>query len=295
MIRHYVVVTAARDEAPNLPRLAESLAAQTVLPAAWYIVENGSTDGTRAVAEGIASQHEWVHVLSLPGTERANRGAPIVRALQAGIAAVSEAPEILVNVDADISVDSPYFEQLLEKFDADPHLGIASGSAFELDDGVWKQRFVTGSTAWGASRAWRWACLQEVLPFEERVAWDGVDEFKANVRGWRTHAFEDLPFRHHRREGERDGIAFSTRKNEGATAYYLGYRPWYLVFRSLWHARRQPAALAMIWGYLVAAVTRVPRSSDEASREYVRRQQSLRNLPARAFEASGRRRLLQSR
>src|SRR3954451_4499009 len=295
MIRHYVVVTAARDEAPNLPRLAESLAAQTVLPAAWYIVENGSTDGTRAVAEGIASQHEWVHVLSLPGTERANRGAPIVRALQAGIAAVSEAPEILVNVDADISVDSPYFEQLLEKFDADPHLGIASGSAFELDDGVWKQRFVPGATAGGAARAGRWACLQEVLPFEERVAWDGVNEFKANVRGWRTHAFEDLPFRHHRREGERDGIAFSTRKNEGATAYYLGYRPWYLVFRSLWHARRQPAALAMIWGYLVAAVTRVPRSSDEASREYVRRQQSLRNLPARAFEASGRRRLLQSR
>jgi glycosyltransferase involved in cell wall biosynthesis len=293
--RRYVVVTAARDEAANLPRLAQCLAAQTLLPEAWYIVENGSTDGTLAVAEEIASRHEWVHVLSLPGSDRANRGAPIVRALQAGIAAVDHAPEILVNVDADISVEPEYFEQLLAKFDADPRLGIASGSAFELQNGVWKQRFVTGSTAWGASRAWRWTCLQEVLPFEERVAWDGIDEFKANVRGWRTHAFEDLPFRHHRREGERDGIAWSTRKNEGATAYYLGYRAWYLVFRSLWHARRQPAALAMIWGYIVAAVTRVQRSPDEASREYVRRQQSLRNLPARAFEASGRRRLLQSR
>src|SRR4051812_18662211 len=152
MIRHYVVVTAARDEAPNLPRLAESLAAQTVLPAAWYIVENGSTDGTRAVAEGIASQHEWVHVLSLPGTERANRGAPIVRALQAGIAAVSEAPEILVNVDADIRGDSRSFDQWLGRFAADPPSGIGGGGALEVDEGVWRHAFVPGSTA-GEPRA----------------------------------------------------------------------------------------------------------------------------------------------
>ena len=163
---------------------------------------------------GLRASIDWVRVLSLPGASSANRGAPIVRALQAGITATAkEPPDIVVNVDADISMDSDYFERLLERFDADPALGIASGSAFEFQRGAWRQRHVTGTTVWGASRAYRWECLQEILPLEERVGWDGLDEFKANARGWRTTAFEELPFRHHRRKesatvrpGRRAGI-----------------------------------------------------------------------------------------
>src|SRR4051812_44518439 len=103
MIRTYSVVTPARDEALNLPKLAASLAAQTVLPTLWTIVDNGSSDGTLEVARRLASEHGWIRVLSLPGAPVADRGAPVVRALQAGIASHSDPPEVLVNVDADIT------------------------------------------------------------------------------------------------------------------------------------------------------------------------------------------------
>jgi poly-beta-1,6-N-acetyl-D-glucosamine synthase len=289
MIRSYAVVTPARDEAENLPRLADCLATQTVRPTVWNIVDNGSSDGTLEVAERLAATHGWIRVLSLPGTAVAERGAPIVRALQAGIAALDHAPGIVVNVDADISFEPDYFERLLAKFDADPSLGIASGSGFELRQGTWEQRYVTGSTVWGASRAYRWECLQQLLPLEERVAWDGVDEFKANSGGWRTLAFEELPFRHHRREGERDGSAWRARANQGNAAHFLGYRAWYLVLRALWNARREPAALGMIWGYVAAALRREARNPDLAARAYLRHQQSPRNLRRRALEAAGRR------
>ena len=148
---------------------------------------------------------------------------------------------------------------------------------------------MTGSTVWGASRAYRWDCLQEILPLEERIAWDGLDEFKANSHGWRTRAFEELPFRHHRREGERDGAMWRARRNQGHAAYYVGYRAWYLVLRSLWNARLEPAALAMILGYAGAALRGEPRSSDQSARAYLRDQQSLRRLRLRAQEAAGRR------
>jgi glycosyltransferase involved in cell wall biosynthesis len=290
MIRTYSVVTPARDEAANLPRLAASLAEQTVRPRRWTIVDNGSTDRTLTVARALAAKHPWIDVLALPGSTVADRGAPVVRALQAGIASLAaDPPEIVVNVDADVSMEPSYFERLLARFDDDADLGIASGSAYELQDGEWRQRFVTGSTVWGASRAYRWRCLQELLPLEERVAWDGVDEFKANARGWRTIAFEDLPFRHHRREGERDGTAWRARANQGAAAYYLGYRAWYLVLRAVWNARREPAALGMVWGFATSAARRAERSRDAAARAYLRRQQSPRNLRRRALEASGRR------
>jgi biofilm PGA synthesis N-glycosyltransferase PgaC len=289
MLRTYAVITPARDEVENLPRLASCLAAQTVRPTTWHVVDNGSSDGTLELAHELAAEHSWVHVLSVPGGVTADRGAPVVRALAAGIAALGEAPDILVNVDADISFGPRYFEQLLERFDAHAELGIASGSAFELEAGRWRQRHVTGTTVWGASRAYRWECLQELLPFEERVAWDGLDEFKANAHGWRTMAFEDLPFRHHRREGQRDGSAWRARVNQGLAAHYLGYKFWYLALRALWQMRREISAVAMVFGYLIAAIKRNPRSADGEARAYLRGQQSLRNLRRRALEVSGRR------
>jgi glycosyltransferase involved in cell wall biosynthesis len=289
MIRSYAIITPARDEAANLPRLAESLAAQMVAPRTWIIVDNGSSDGTLDVARRIAADRPWVDVLSVGGEAVANRGAPIVRALHAGIAALEEdPPEIVVNVDADVSFDPTYFEELLDRFGVDPSLGIASGSAYELVRGSWQQRFVTGSTVWGASRAYRWTCLQQLLPLEERVGWDGADEFKANARGWCTATFEDLPFRHHRPEGARDGSAWRARVNQGETAYFLGYRAWYLTLRALWNGRRDITALGLIWGYLTSAFRRRERTMDDAGRAYLRLQQSPRNLWRRAFEATGR-------
>jgi glycosyltransferase involved in cell wall biosynthesis len=286
----YAVVTPVRDEADNLPRLAEALARQLARPTSWVIVDNGSRDGTLELARRLASEQPWVLVLEIDGASAADRGAPVVRALGAGIDVLaSDPPDIVVNVDADISVEPDYFERLLTRFDEDPSLGIASGSAYELTRGEWRQRHVTGSTVWGASRAYRWGCLVEILPLEERVGWDGIDEFRANARGWRTHAFEQLPFRHHRREGERDGSSWAARRNQGRTAHYIGYRAWYLVLRAFWNVRRDPGALGLIWGYLLAALRREPKTGDADARAYLRSQQSLRRLRLRSLEAIGRR------
>jgi glycosyltransferase involved in cell wall biosynthesis len=284
----YVCLTPARDEALNLPRLAASLVAQTERPRRWIIIDNGSRDGTAEVSSGLAAEHEWIEVLRVDGDPSPVRGAPIVRALHAGVAAIDDPPDIVVNLDADISFEPDYFARLLARFAGDPSLGISSGTCYELEHGKWRQRHVTGTTVWGASRAWRWACLRQILPLEERLGWDGLDEFKANARGWTTGTQLDLPFRHHRPEGSRDGGMHRARITQGRTAHYMGYRPWYLVIRSLWLARRDPTWLVMLWGYGGAAVRREPRSSDPAVRSYVRSQQSLGNLPSRVREARGR-------
>ena len=58
-LRH-ALITPARNEEGSLPRLAESILAQSARPAEWIIVDDGSTDGTAAVAAELAAGTDWI-------------------------------------------------------------------------------------------------------------------------------------------------------------------------------------------------------------------------------------------
>jgi glycosyltransferase involved in cell wall biosynthesis len=287
MSLEYAIISSVRNEADALPRLADSLRRQTRLPFRWVIVESGSQDATVQAADAITSECDWARLLVLPEAGPSQRGAPIVRALHAGIKAVDGEPDVVVNVDADVTMEADYFERLLDAFERDPALGIASGSAWEQRDGAWRPRFVTGGTVWGATRAYRWACLQDVLPLEARHGWDGIDQLKARARGWRTKTFTDLPFLHHRPEGSRDGSTWAHWFANGDTAYFMGYRPWYLLARMLYRLRHDRAAFGLVAGYAAAAVRRSPRLADPEARRVLRADQSPRALLRRRREALG--------
>jgi len=285
----YAVVTPARDEARNLPRLADCLAAQNRRPEVWMIVENGSTDDTLEVARGLATTHPWVEVLSLAGQSVPTRGGPIARAFEAGLAALDTEPDVIVIVDGDVTLGPEYFASLMEKFALEPKLGMASGSRYELGSGEWRRHNPTGSTTVeGQCRAYRWACLPDVLPLDDAMSWDGIDAIKANLRGWTTRTFFDFGYQHHRAIGARDGSRATAWATEGRGAYYMGYRPYYLMLRALHHARREPAALALVWGYASAAARRSPQCPERDVLKFVRDDQSLKNILRRMREATGR-------
>lgn len=288
MAPSWVAVTPARDEAGNLPRLAASLAAQTRPPRQWIVVDNGSADGTQDVVRGLAREHPWVTLLEIPPAASIARGGPSARALNAGIAAIGdgEPPGMVMNLDADVALPPDFAARLVAAFAADPRLGIVGGSCHEHDGTAWRRRHVTGDTVWGAARAFRWDCLRQVAPVEERMSWDSLSQLRANALGWRTLTLLDLPFEHHRPEGDRDGSRWRARAIEGESAHYMWYRPWYLVLRSGLHVGRgEIGALGLLGGYARAAWRREPRSADPLIREHVRRAQSPTRLPRRLHEA----------
>ncbi|MGH2798629.1 MAG: glycosyltransferase [Thermoleophilaceae bacterium] len=284
----YAAITPARNEVENLRRLADCLLEQTIRPSAWIVVDNGSTDTSPDLVADLSREHGWILAIAVPGEKTAVPGAPVVRAFHAGLAELDDLPDVVVKLDADVSMERSYFERLLGAFADDPALGIASGACYELEDGAWRERHVTGDHVRGASRAYRRECLEAVLPLEERMGWDGIDELKAAVRGWRTSIVRDLLFYHHRAVGERDGASHRRWVAQGRGARYMGYRFSYLCLRTLHHSRRNPAAFAMLWGYAAAALRREPVCADAEARAYLRRQQSVRRLRARMREASGR-------
>jgi poly-beta-1,6-N-acetyl-D-glucosamine synthase len=284
----YALVTPTHDEESNLGRLADSVLGQSVLPTAWVIVDDGSTDRTLELAKTLANAHDWVELLQVPALARPVRGGPIVRSFIAGERTIEADVEVVVKLDADISMEPDYFERLLAAFAADDRLGIASGTAYEWEEGQWHPRFATGTSVWGAVRAYRHTCLAEISPLIERMGWDTVDEHKARIAGWNTVTIADLPFRHHRAEGGRDPSQYAAWRTQGALAYYLGYRPSYLALRSLYHLRHGRAAMGLPVGYITSAVQRAERCPDLAVRTRIRDQQRFRSLGRRAREKRGR-------
>ena len=137
----------------------------------------------------------------------------------------------------------------------------------------------------GAVRAYRRECLDAIGPLEPALGWDSADELKASALGWHTETLVDVAFRHHRPLGARDGRRWTRARRQGRASHYLGYRFWYLALRGLRRSLDDPAAVAMIWGFLEAAARREPKHPDADVRREARRRQSLAQLPARIGEA----------
>jgi glycosyltransferase involved in cell wall biosynthesis len=277
----YSVVTPARNEEENLRRLAAALTAQTAPPDEWLIVDDGSTDGTPALLEALAAEHPWIRRVERPAADRdeplaqGRRRARVLEAFRYGARAVAESPDVIVKVDADVDFDPDYFEQLIGAFEADDRLAIASGTCFELEDGTWTRRTKAESTVWGASRAYRADCMADVEALEPYMGWDGLDEIRVQLRGLHTRTLVDLPFRHHRAEGGRELSSLHHGEALGRASWYMGYRPSFLAMRAVYRARRDPAALAMLWGYGAAAVRRERRCPDHQVVQELRRRQRL--------------------
>ena len=74
-----------------------------------------------------------------------------MRSIEAALEIRDEEQDVIVNVDADVSIAPDFFAQLIDRFAADDELGIASGTCHEHRQGAWRERHVTGRTAWGAT------------------------------------------------------------------------------------------------------------------------------------------------
>jgi glycosyltransferase involved in cell wall biosynthesis len=261
---------------------------QSVSPTQWIVVDTGSTDGTQDVVEKLATTTDWIVATAIDEAAVA-RGGPIVRAFSHGLRSVVPPTDVVVKLDADISFEVEFFEELLARFRESKRLGIAGGPLYELENGEWRRQYGTDNFIRGACRAYRWQCLAEILPLEERIGWDGLDLVKARVGGWSTEQFEELPIFHHRAVGGRERSQAAAWYAMGDAMHYMGYRPTYAFAAAVFNTANDIRAATSFAGFTMAAIRRKPRHPDPRVRAYVRSRQRLRDLPSRTAEKLGRR------
>jgi glycosyltransferase involved in cell wall biosynthesis len=276
----YVVITPARDEARFIERTVNCMAAQTLRPTEWVVVNDGSTDETGAILDRCAREYDWLKVVHREDRGFRAAGGGVVEAVNAGLAALDTQDwEYLVKFDGDLSFEPDYFEGCLAEFAKDPTLGVGGGVIYNRIDGELVLEKHPRFHVRGATKIYRRACWDDIAPLIVAPGWDTLDEVKAGWKGWTTRSFDDPHLVQERFTGEAAG-QWSTWKKNGRANYICGYHPLWLLARSVVRATRKPyltSSFGLLAGYFGAWLRREPRIEDRDLIRYVRGQQ-LRRL-----------------
>jgi biofilm PGA synthesis N-glycosyltransferase PgaC len=279
--RGYVLISPCRDEAKFVRRTLDSVAAQTVTPALWVVVDDGSTDETPAILADYEQRLPYLRVVRR--TDRGGRsvGPGVIEAFYAGLETVHlEEFEYLCKLDLDLDLPPRYFELLIAKMEANPRLGTVSGKPyyFHPTTGALVAEVCGDETSVGASKFYRTACFREIGGFVREVMWDGIDCHRCRMLGWIPESVDEegLRFLHLRPMGSSQKGIWAGRVRTGYGQYFMGTSPLYLLASAVFRLPKHPVlygSLAMLWGYAKSAARALPRYGDAEFRGFLRRHQ----------------------
>ena len=276
----YVIVTPIRDEEKFIEATMTSVQAQTVPPAEWVIVDDGSTDRTGEIIDRYASQFPWIRVVHRENRGFRKSGGGVVEAFYDGYKALGCRDwDFIVKLDGDLSLQPTYFEKCFAHFESDPKLGIGGGDIYHELGGVQKVEANPKFHVRGATKIYKRACWEAIGGLWRAPGWDTIDEVKANMLGWKTYSFSELKIAHHRLTGTAEGL-LRDRIKHGIACYVSGYSPLFVVASCVSRLVKKPyvsGSAAIAYGFLKGYCVGTPRVNDKQLIKYVRDQQ-LRRL-----------------
>lgn len=278
--RTYAIVTPAKNEATNVPRIVAAIASQTRLPACWIFVDDHSTDGTADCFRTEVARHPALsqacqavvvfHQTTETGYALGTKYSSVVRfgfdRLQEFEERAATRFDHFALLDCDVFPESDYYEGLLDRLETDPRLGIVSGGTqVEVEGEHRKEIRVPRTHSAGMMRVWRRACF-EASGYFPSISQDAVSEARAIMMGWRSRSFPEI-------RAQIRKMGANVRYEYYGKSSYVRWVPW---FNALLHAAKLRAigkkedAASFLKGYRDAKRDGVPRLDDALVKRYFR-------------------------
>ena len=135
--RSYVLISPCRNEADYMRRTLDSVSAQTLRPALWLIVDDGSTDATPEILADYAARHDWIRIVTKPDRGHRAVGPGVIEAFYFGVEQIDLAAYAYsCKLDLDLELPPRYFEILIERMEENSRLGTCSGKPYIRQDGT---------------------------------------------------------------------------------------------------------------------------------------------------------------
>jgi len=277
------IVSPCRDEAATLERTIACMAAQTVPPVRWVVVDDGSSDRTPEILAKAALEIPWLRVVRRTDRGYRKLGGGVIDAFYEGVAAIEAEHDFIAKMDVDLEFSPRYIETLLEHFRADPKLAAASGKVFRREGDALVEETMIDEMVAGQFKFYRRVVLEQIGGFVREVMWDGIDFHRARMLGYRTASLPDSELRivHLRLMGSSDRSIYQGRLRWGRGQHFMGSAFPYVVASGLFRMREKPwviGGLLIVVGYALAALRGEPRYADAEFRRELRRWQYSRLL-----------------
>jgi glycosyltransferase involved in cell wall biosynthesis len=277
----YILITAAKNEELFIEKTIQSVLNQTIKPERWIIVSDGSTDRTNHIVEQYKNKYKYIDLIALPPTKERNFSSK-VNALNEALKKFEGIEyDFIGNLDADITLDKSYYEEVLHTFQSNPKLGIAGGIILDrVGDKEYPQNISLNSVA-GAIQVFRKQCFENIgyyIPFKYGGE-DGYMEVMARMMEWDVQTLTELKVHHHRLTGTGMGGLLKANFRGGKRFYTLGYLPLFYLVRCFYRILDKPfliGSMLNIMGYFCAFITNERCPAGETFIKFVRSEQKER-------------------
>jgi len=276
--RRYLLITPCRDEAEHARRTLESVVRQTVTPALWVIVDDGSTDKTPQILDDYARRYDYIRVIRRQDRGERSVGPGVVDAFYAGYESIDPAEfDYICKLDLDLDIPFEYFETVIQRMEANRRIGTCSGKPYYPAPG---DRLISercgDDMSVGMIKFYRRECFEQIGGFVRQVMWDGIDCHRCRMLGWIACSWDEpeIRFLHLRPMGASERGILAGRMRHGYGQYFMGTSLPYMTASAAFRATRPPlltGGLAMWWGYVKSMLARTPRYEDRQFRRYLRR------------------------
>lgn len=274
----YCLMTAAYNEEENIARTIDSVLLQTLLPKRWVIVSDGSVDRTDEIVNAYADKHDFIRFLRMQRAPGRSFGRKVL-ALRAGCELLGDLKfDFIGNLDADVSVEATYFEDLMARFESNPSLGIVGGFVCEQSDGEFQSRRANRvySVAHAAQLVRR-ECYEAIGGYAvlEYGGEDWYAQVSAQIKGWTVAAYPELKILHHRHTGEADNLV-RHKFRQGRMDYSFGSDALFEVLKCLQRVPEKPFIIgssARLMGFFWSYIRRDQRPVSDEFVAFLRKEQ----------------------
>ena len=296
----YVLISPCRNEAAYMRQTLDTVIAQSVRPAKWVIVDDGSSDATPAILAEYAAKHDWIQIVVRKDRGHRAVGPGVIDAFYAGYNAITPTDyEFMCKLDLDLRLPPRYFEILMERMHTNPDIATCSGKAYIEEEGELIDERHGDETSLGMTKFYRVTCFEAIGGFVREVMWDGIDCHRCRMMGWIACSWNepDLRFVHLRPMGSSQQGIYTGRMRHGFGQYFMGTGFFYMAASAISRLNQKPYILggvATLWGWIRSALKRSPRYQNPEFRQFLRRYQ-MRSLIVGKARAAEEMRLLAKR
>jgi len=275
--RRYALISPCRDEADYLQITIDTVAAQSVPPTKWVIVDDGSSDDTPKILAAAAAKYPFIQVVRRDDRGARSVGPGVIDAFYHGLSHISlDDYDYVCKFDCDLEMPPRYFERTMEYFERDPWLGTLSGKLHLRRNGRLFPERTGDENSVGPVKFYRVACFKEIGGFVREVCWDGIDGHLCRRFGWVARSVNDpeLAIVHLRQMGSSHKSLWVGRQRWGRGKYFMGSSPLYMTAVTLYRMAERPyvvGGLGILVGYVRAGLERAPRMKDPVYLSYLRR------------------------